>query len=83
MYMKRRIGRNGQIYFSSSYDDEAGKRIRLKKDQHPCSAELQDTGARANSQEGIRPSKKASAGKKLEWKKAQYNFEDLLKKYER
>ncbi len=82
MYIQKRIGRNRKIYFSFSYDDEAGKRIRLKKDQHPYFTDLKDAEAWANSQEGIRASKKAAAAKKLEWKKAHYNFEDLLKKYE-
>jgi len=49
VYVDKRKTKRGS-YYSFSYIDESGKRIRLKKDQHPHFTRYEDAVAWAKSQ---------------------------------
>lgn len=83
MIIQQRKDRQGNIYFSFLYKDEkTGKKVRLKKTEHPHFDNLADAEAWAKSQEAYRNSRKAYIARKVAWKTQYYQFDQLKKKYE-
>ena len=81
MYVHKRKTKAGE-YYSFSYYDKEGKRIRLKKSQHPHFTDYDDALAWAKSQDAYRASMKAKAEQRLAWKNKYYEFNELFTKYE-
>lgn len=82
MYVHPRKDRNGQTYYSFSYTNEEGQRVRLKKDEHPVFRRREEAETWAKGQEGIRQSRKDAHQRKLAWRTAHYDFVQLLQLYE-
>lgn len=80
MYIQKRKNKEG-TYYSFSYLDENGRRIRLKRSEHPHFTKLEDAQAWAKSQEAYKASMKAKIEQRLSWKKKYYQFDELLEKY--
>jgi integrase len=81
MFISLRKTKKG-TYFSFSYDDpETGKRIRLKKHQHPTFTDEASARQWAKSQDALRESQKNRVLQKLAWKKEFYEFDALVAKF--
>lgn len=83
MYISPRKDRDGNTYYSFSYIDDEGKRIRLKKTEHPHFTDKESAEAWAKTQDAWRASRKAAIDRKLAWKTAYNNFVDLTVGYEK
>lgn len=83
MYVSPRKDRDGNVYYSFSYVNDEGKRVRLKKKDHPIFRNREDAEAWAKTQEAWRASRKAAIERKLAWKTAHYNFVELARDYEK
>ena len=81
MYIQKRKDKSGKEYYSFSYTSGDGKRIRLKKSEHPYFEIREEAESWAKSQDAYRASQKARIDRKLSWKSRYYEFEDLLEKY--
>ena len=81
MYVNPRKKKDGSVYFSFNYFDDAGKRIRLKTSEHPYFTRLEDAEQWARSQEAFRQSQKDMIARKLAWKDTFFDFPRLLKEY--
>lgn len=81
MYIQQRTDRQGNTYFSFNYVDENGKRIRLKKSEHPHFETYEEALTWAKSQDAYRTARKARLERKLAWKKKHYQFADLSQGY--
>lgn len=79
MIEKRKAGT--EYYYSFSYRDKNGKKIRLKKSEHPYFTIYEEARAWAKSQEAYRSAHKAVYLQKQAWKSKYYDFEALLDKY--
>ena len=82
MYIQQRKDRNGHTYYSFSYVKD-GKRIRLRKDEHPHFTERAKAEEWAKLQDAIRAAEKDHLKKKLSWRDAYYDFDKLLEEYSR
>lgn len=82
MYVHQRKDRQGRVYFSFSYvEGKSGKRVRLRKGQHPHFSDRADAEAWAKSQAGIRAAEAAWHLRKAAWR-AQFNdLGEYLKVY--
>ena len=80
MYIQKRKNKEG-IYYSFSYLDKDGRRIRLKRAEHPHFTNREEAEAWAKSQDAYRASMKAKIEQRLAWKKKYYQFDELLGKY--
>lgn len=81
MYISERKDRNGVTYFSFSYVDQDGKRVRLKKSEHPIFTTREEAEEWAKSQDATSASKKAYIARKLSWRIQYHDFEKLIEKY--
>lgn len=81
MYIHKRKDRRGNFYYSFSYRAPDGKRIRLKKSEHPLFDKREEAESWAKSQEAFRTSQKARVERKLAWKRQYYQFDVLLSQY--
>lgn len=81
MYLQKRKDRAGNIYYSFSYLDENGKRVRLPKSKHPQFTDEKSAREWAKGQAAFREHRKDKIEKKLAWKKVFYEFDELLEKY--
>lgn len=81
MIIDKRVLKDGTHYYSFSYYDKEGKRVRLKKENCPNFTKLEDARAWAKSQKAHQHASKALIEQKLAWKSAFYEFESLVKKY--
>lgn len=83
MFIGRRIDRNGEVYYSFSYDHpQTKKRIRLKKSEHPHFTTEDEAREWALSQNAQRQARLAYLTKRESWKKTYYDFDKLFVKYE-
>lgn len=82
MYLQKRTDKSGKTYFSFSYVNEAGKRVRLKRSEHPFFSDPDEALAWAKSQEAFKASMKARVERKLAWKDKYYQYKELVKKYQ-
>jgi site-specific recombinase XerD len=80
MYIAKIKLKDGTHYYSFSYDKD-GKRIRLKKDQHPHFTDRKSAEQWAKSRKGFEESSRALITKKTAWKTQFYDFEPLVKQY--
>jgi len=81
MYVQKRIDKNGETYYSFSYLDDSGKRVRLSKKEHPHFRYEEEAREWAKTQTAYRQASKDFIQKKLAWKIKFYDFEPLLKRY--
>jgi len=81
MIIDKRKKLDGTEYYSFSYVNEDGKRIRLSVKDHPYFTTREAAQQWASSQEAFKQSQKDMINRKLEWKKTFYNFDELLKQY--
>lgn len=80
MYMQKRKTKDGLPSFA--YDDpETGKRVRLKRHQHPHFIDEAAARAWARSREAFNESRKNLIEKKLAWKTQFYDFNDLVARF--
>ncbi len=80
MNVEKRKRAGGKISYSFVYWDD-GKRIRLKKSEHPEFDNYEDALSWAKSKEAEFDSMKARALRRLEWRKKYYDFSILAKEY--
>lgn len=83
MYIHKRKDRQGNTYYSFSYVDDEGRRIRLKKSEHPHFDLREEASTWAKSQDAYRSARKARLERKLAWRKKYYQFNDLLQGYQK
>jgi integrase len=81
VYVHARRNRAGQTYYSFSYVDGEGKRVRLKKAEHPHFEDRAEAEAWASSQAAILASRRDHIARKLSWRSKYYQFEELLERY--
>jgi site-specific recombinase XerD len=82
MYVSKRVLKDGSHYYSFSYDDPAtGKRIRLKKEDHPHYTDYKEAKAWADSQDAQRKARLDLIARKDSYKTKYYDFADLAEKY--
>ena len=81
MFIDKRILKDGSHYYSFSYNDKNGKRIRLKKSEHPHFTDRKTAEAWSKSQKAFEQSQKNLIAQKLEWKSQYFEFDSLVIKY--
>ncbi len=81
LYIHPRKDRHGNLYFSFSYTNKDGKRVRLKKSEHPFFDNREKAQSWADSQDAIKAAEKDHIARKLAWKTAYYDFQKLLMDY--
>ena len=82
MYVQEKKTKSGS-YYSFTYYDKSGRRIRLKKSQHPHFTNREEAEEWAKSQRAYEASVKAKAEQRLAWKNKYYEFKSLSEKYEK
>lgn len=82
MYVSKRVRKDGSVFFSFTFFNQEGKRVRLKKSEHPHFNTYEEAEVWANSQLAFRSAQKAALEQKLAWKTKYYDFAELLKRYE-
>ncbi len=80
MFIDKRRNKSG-IYYSFSYMNDEGIRVRLKKSEYPHFTNEEDARAWANSQSAQRQSQKDQLKKKLAWRTQFYEFPPLVEKF--
>ena len=81
MFVSKRVLKDGSHYYSFSYDDPTGKRIRLIKSEHPHFTEEKEAREWADSQDGQRKARLDLIARKNDYKTKYYDFAELVNKY--
>lgn len=81
MYVQEKKTKAGS-YYSFTYYNKEGKRVRLAKNQHPHFTNREEAEQWAKSQRAFEASVKAKSEQRLAWKSKYYEFGPLLDKYE-
>lgn len=81
MFIDKRVLKDGSHYYSFSFKDKNGKRIRLKRSDHPHFTDLASATTWAKSQRAYQQSCKALIDQKTAWKSQFYDFQSLIAKY--